>query len=272
MKYTQIPSDTFEKIQMNAGILCKNFTPSTGEVSGLIGATTGGIQFQDNISFQDFGDDIDNCPKNTKELKKVENREITTAGSFVTVDEASAIKTIGVADGDGNGHITPRDDVLAKDFEDIWFIGDYSDVNTGENAGYLAIHMMNTLSTGGFQMQTADKGKGTFAFTLTAHYSIEAQSVVPYEIYMRQGEAEVKPSILFDTHIITLSVGQTKTLTATTVPADAEITWTSGSELVAEVTDGAVEGIGAGNTIITGTITVDGIDYTDTCTAIVSAE
>ena len=45
MKYTQIPVDTFERLQLNAGILVDDFTPSTGVVGNLIGATTGGNQF-----------------------------------------------------------------------------------------------------------------------------------------------------------------------------------------------------------------------------------
>ena len=47
MKFTQIPTTTFEQIQLNAGILCSGFAPATGTVSGLIGATTGGINFTD---------------------------------------------------------------------------------------------------------------------------------------------------------------------------------------------------------------------------------
>ena len=42
MKFTKIPSDAFQKLQINAGILTTDFTPSTGAVgeAGQIGATT----------------------------------------------------------------------------------------------------------------------------------------------------------------------------------------------------------------------------------------
>lgn len=68
MKFTKIPSDTFQKLQINAGILTTDFTPATGTVgeSGQIGATSGGINFTATPTFSDFGDDIDNCPKNIK--------------------------------------------------------------------------------------------------------------------------------------------------------------------------------------------------------------
>lgn len=59
MKYTQIPADTFEKLQMNAGIFCRRFNPATGDVSGLMGATTGGGSFTAAPEFSDFGEDID---------------------------------------------------------------------------------------------------------------------------------------------------------------------------------------------------------------------
>lgn len=189
MKYTQIPVDTFERLQLNAGILVDNFTPSTGVVGNLIGATTGGIQFQATNEYSDYGEDIDNCPKNMKELKKLDSIEAVMSGTFVTVTANAAKGLVGAADIDANDptHIIPRRDVLDEDFTDLWFVGDYSDVNNGDNAGFIAIHMMNTLSTGGFQIQTSDKGKGNFAFEYTAHFSMAAQDTVPYELFIVQG-------------------------------------------------------------------------------------
>nr|DAW02705.1 MAG TPA: major tail protein [Caudoviricetes sp.] len=66
MKFTKIPSDTFQKLQLNAGILATEFTPATGEVGpdSQIGATTGGINFTAAPTYSDMGENIDNCPKN----------------------------------------------------------------------------------------------------------------------------------------------------------------------------------------------------------------
>ena len=124
--FTRIPTDTFKKLQMNAGILCSNFTPADGTVeeTDLLGATSGGIEFTAEPSFTDFGEDIDNCPKNTKELMKLEEWEVTMSGSFVTVDTKNAKLMVGLADIDGGDptKIVPRVDVnVAKDFTDIWF-------------------------------------------------------------------------------------------------------------------------------------------------------
>lgn len=68
MKFTKIPSDAFQKLQVNAGILTTDFTPATGTIGevGQIGATTGGVNFTATPTYTDFGEDIDNCPKNVQ--------------------------------------------------------------------------------------------------------------------------------------------------------------------------------------------------------------
>lgn len=193
-KFTQIPQDTFKKLQLNAGVLTTEFDPSTGTLTAakIFGATTGGVSFEATPEYTDFGEDIDNCPKNTMELKRLDSMEVTMSGSFVTVDTKNARLLAGMADIDGSDatKIVPRRDInIDTDFTDIWFVGDYSDVNTGDTAGYLAIHLMNALSTGGFSMQTSDKGKGMFEFTFMGHFSMAAQDKVPYEIYVKAGTA-----------------------------------------------------------------------------------
>ena len=77
----------------------------------------------------------------------------------------------------------------AEDFKDIWWIGDYSDENSGDSAGFIAIKIMNALSTGGFKIKSDDKSKGNFDFEYTGHYSIKNAETVPYEVYIKTGEA-----------------------------------------------------------------------------------
>ena len=194
MKFTKIPSDAFQKLQINAGILTTDFTPATGEIgaAGQIGATTGGVSFTATPTYSDYGEDIDNCPKNMKELKKLESWEATISGTFVNADTAIAKMLVGAADigTPDTTKITPRNDVLESDFETIWLVGDYSDKNGETNGGFIAIKLINALSTGGFQIQTADKAKGQFAFTFTGHYSMDAQDTPPFEIYIKAGIAE----------------------------------------------------------------------------------
>ena len=194
MKLTKIPADTFQKLQINAGILTTDFTPATGTIgeAGQIGATTGGISYSATPTYKDYGEDIDNCPKNIKELIEVNSWEAKASGTFAVADTAIAKSLCGAADIDTADatKITPRNYLKDSDFNDIWIVGDYSDMNGETNGGFIAIHLMNALSTGGFQMKTADKAKGQFAFEYTAHYSMSAQDTVPFEIYIKAGTAE----------------------------------------------------------------------------------
>ena len=192
MKFTQIPTTAMEELQLNAGILLSSFTPSTAEVSGIIGATTGGIKFSATPTYSDFGEDIDNCPKNMMELKRQDSIEVKISGTFVTITTAIAKKLMAAADigTTDQTKITPRNDLKTEDFADLWWVGDYSDKNGDTNGGFVAIHVMHALNTGGFQLQSGDKSKGQFAFEFTGHYSIDAQNVVPYEVYIKSGTAE----------------------------------------------------------------------------------
>lgn len=190
-KFTKIPTTTFQQLQINAGVILSEFTPSTPTVADnkILGATTGGVNFTATPSFLDFGEDIDNCPKNTKELKRLDDWEIKLSGNFVTMSADLAQRLTAAAD-IASEKITPRRDLDLADFKDIWLVGDYSDQNGATNGGYIAIHMMSALSTGGFQIQTGDKAKGQFAFEFTSHFSMDAQDTVPFEIYVHPGAAE----------------------------------------------------------------------------------
>lgn len=194
MKYTQIPSTAFKSIQLNAGILLDEFQPSTQTIGNIIGATSGGVNFTATPEFSDYGEDIDNCPANMKELKKITSIEAKMSGTFISVSAELAKTLIGSADIDSadSTHVIPRKDIVDADFQDIWWVGDYSDINTDDgdthSAGCVAIHLMNALSTGGFQIQSSDDAKGTFSFEFTGHFSMDAQDTVPYEIYIIPGK------------------------------------------------------------------------------------
>lgn len=193
-KFTKIPADTFKQLQINAGVILSDFKPATGafEPENQLGATTGGITFVATPTFSDYGEDVDNCPKNTLELKRLDDVDVKCSGTFVTVTTTSAKSLMAAADIDGTDttKVVPRRDLSSADFSDIWIVGDYSDKNGANNGGFIAIRLMNALSTGGFQLKTADKNKGQMAFEYTAHYSISKQDVVPYELYIKAGTAE----------------------------------------------------------------------------------
>jgi hypothetical protein len=193
MKFTQVAADAFQKLQLNAGVLTTEFDPADPSLdrSKLFGATSGGVSFATNPEYVDFGEDIDNVPPNTKQLKRLQSVNPVMSGTLKTADTDTAKVLIGAADIGSDGLITPRATVMDEDFlDDLWWVGDYSDVNTDsttQQAGFVAIHMMNVLSTQGLQLQSNDDGKGDFAFELTAHYDLEDIDTLPYEVYIVQG-------------------------------------------------------------------------------------
>lgn len=193
MKFTQVASDAFQKLQLNAGIILTDFSPATATVdkSKILAATSGGVSFATNPEYIDFGEDIDNVPPNTKQLKRLQSVNPVMSGTLKTVDTNVAKMLMAAADV-ANGKVTPRSILVDDDFvDDLWWVGDYSDKNGNTNGGYLAIHMMNVLSTGGFQLQSNDDGgKGDFEFELTAHYDLEDIDIVPYEVYVKTGTNE----------------------------------------------------------------------------------
>lgn len=154
LKFTKMPEDAFEKLQLNAGIIVDTFTPDTGVIGNIIGATTGGVQFATNPTYSDFGEDVDNCPANMKELKHLDSMDPTMSGTFLTCTTAIVKDLVAAADIDATDttKVIPRSEIKQADFKEVWWIGDYSDVNTGNNAGYIAIHLMNALNQAGFSI------------------------------------------------------------------------------------------------------------------------
>lgn len=196
MRYTKIRGTTFQELQLNAGIFLLNFTPATGsfEPTDMLWATSGGASFSDVPTFSDKGEGIDNCPRNMKELKTMDYREVTMSGTALTINSKNATKLMVAADVDKSDptKFIPRNDLLDTDFFDIWWVGDYSDKNGETKGGYIAIHLLNALNTGGFQIQSTDRDKGQFAFSFMGHYSMSAQDTVPYELYIKDGADEAE--------------------------------------------------------------------------------
>ena len=193
MKFTQVPTDTFENLVLNAGILVDTFTPSSGVIGNILGATTGGIEFSTNPTYTDFGEDIDNVPANTKQLKRLQSFDPAMSGTFLTVDTTAVKSLIGAADigTSDTTKVVPRDQLVAADFEDVWWVGDYSDKNVDaestHTAGYIAIHLMNALNTAGFKITSSKDNKAQMAFEYHGHYDISNISTPPFEIYVKAG-------------------------------------------------------------------------------------
>ena len=184
-KFSKIPENTFDELQVEAGVLLKNFDPTTPELvdDNIICATTGGITPSCVPTYSDWGEDIDNCPNGMKELMRVSGWECTLGFTALNTTPESIRLSLGAAD-IAEGKITPRQELKDTDFVDIWWVGDRSD------GGLVAIRLINALSTGGLSLTTTKNGKGRLAVTLRGHYSINDQDTVPMEFYVSEGTAE----------------------------------------------------------------------------------
>ena len=185
--YSKAPSDTFLKVQMGAGMFVSTFDPSTGTAGDPLFATDGGAKFDAKPNFIDLADGIDNINPNTKELKEIDSWDVTISGTGKTVDVAAVRRNLGAADIDSqdNTKIVPRNYLKDSDFIDFWWIGPVGRKSNGASTDYIAIHLMNALSTDGFSMQTKNADKGSFPFSYMAHYSIYSPDVVPFEVYVK---------------------------------------------------------------------------------------
>ena len=178
-KFTKIPSSTFESLQLDAGVLLKNFDPETAAEPAdedIITATTGGINATCVPTYSDLGEDVDNVPINMKELKHLDSWECKISTTGIGTSPELIRYALGAADVDGN-KITPRRDLKQTDFANIWWVGDRAD------GGMVAVKLMNALSTGGLSLQTTKNGKGQVSIELTGHVSINAQDTMPMEWY-----------------------------------------------------------------------------------------
>jgi hypothetical protein len=183
-KFTVVKQSTFEELQLEAGILLKKFDPTTAKFddTDIICATSGGIQVNCKPTYSDLGEDVDNCPTNTKEMKQLDSWETTMGFTALNITVDTIAMALGVADIDtSTGKVTPRADLKQTDFSDIWWVGDRSD------GGFGAVKMTNALSTDGLSLQSTKSGKGQLSVTLTGHVSIDAQETVPMEFYVSEG-------------------------------------------------------------------------------------
>lgn len=180
-KFTVIPENTFDELQLDAGVLLKTFDPATPVApadEAIICATTGGINVSCVPTFSDLGEDVDNVPVNMKELKHLDSWACTMSFTALGTSPESIKLALGCADIDSNtSKITPRRDLAQTDFADIWWVGDKA------NGGLVAVQLKNALSTGGFVLQTTKNGKGQVSVELTGHVSIDAQNTMPMVFY-----------------------------------------------------------------------------------------
>jgi hypothetical protein len=184
-RYSVISVDAFDALQLDAGVLLTNFDVTNPYVTpaseDILATTTGGINPKCTPSYSDFAEDVDNVPKGMKEFKHLDGWDAKMAFTSIKFNASNTKWALGAADtellANGVTKITPRKDLKQTDFQDLWWVGDKA------NGGAYAIKLLNALSTGGLNIQSSKNGKGTNQIEVTGHTSINAQNVMPMEIY-----------------------------------------------------------------------------------------
>ena len=200
-KYAQLPEDMQEALATGAGIMLKEFDPSNpGEDeairANILFATSGGVNPTCVATITDFGEDIDNCPKNTKELAKIESWECAISGTAITVTDSVLVSLLAAAeakvmsDGSTPVEITPKMKLDPGHFKTIWYVCPY-----GTEDGFIAIKIENALSTGGLSFQSGDTAKGQWAFSYTGYTSIDDPDTVPMKFYLKPSATATAASV-----------------------------------------------------------------------------
>lgn len=181
MKFTVIPQDTFQAMQLNAGVLLKTFdpkNPAAPKDEDIICATTGGITIVATPTYTDMGSDVDNCQDNMMELKTLDGWNCKISFTGLGTSPENIRMALGAADINAqSGAIELADKLKNTHFSDKWWVGDRAD------GGMVAAHLKNALSTGGMTLKTTKNGKGQISVELTGHVSIKDQKTMPMEFY-----------------------------------------------------------------------------------------
>ncbi len=248
-KATVIPQNTFEGLQVEAGVLLTSFDPSNPVISddAIVCATTGGITVTCKPNYSDYFEDVDNAPNNVMEGKRLDSWDCSISTTGLGTSPALIKLALGAADIDSqdSSKIIPRRDLKQTDFESsIWWVGDRAD------GGLVACQLLNALSTDGFSLKSSKNGKGNVSLNIMGHVSISNQDTIPMLFYSIDPEDAETLSIKLNKSGIMIADGDTETLTAKT-DAGASVTWASTDTTVATVVNGVVTAEGEGVCVIT---------------------
>lgn len=242
-RFTIIANDAFDALQVDAGVILTTYDVTNPyrvpESDEILATTSGGVNPTCVPTYSDYGDDVDNVPKNMMEFKHLDSWEATMAFTTIKFNAANTKWALGAAEtqllANGVTKIAPRRDVLQTDFKDLWWVGDKA------NGGAYAIKLMNALSTGGLNIQSSKNGKGTNAITVTGHVSINHQDVMPMEIYDIPPQETTYYTVTFDSdggsEIATQTVPAGSTVAEPVAPTKTDYVfdgWYSDSELTTE--------------------------------------
>lgn len=179
---TKLSADAANNVQVQAGLLLNTFditNPVEPKDEDIICATTGDYHITCQPETQDFFEDVNNAPNNTKEGKQITGWKCGLTVNALEVTNATLLLALGAADVGTDGGVKPRSKYKQSDFKSVYWIGDMVDENK-----IFAVVMDDTVSTGGVDFKSTKNGKGQMALELTPHASFATPTVVPMAFYI----------------------------------------------------------------------------------------
>lgn len=189
---TRVSATIANNIAVDAGLLLSKFdinNPVEPDDKDIICATTGDFSINEEVETEDFFEDVNNMPNNTKEGKRITGRNCTLGVDCIEITEETLILALGAADKQADGGIHGRPQYKMTDFKPIYWLCDMV-----KEEKLFVVTMDDVVSTGGFSLSSSKNSKATLALELTAHSSIEKRDVVPMAYYILEKVDEDEPT------------------------------------------------------------------------------
>lgn len=192
---TALRSETFQNLQLNAGIVLANFSLATIATADdlsdaiaaklqtpdetMLGATRGGGSFVVTKEIRE--PDIDGRRYSFKGGRFVDSADARLTTTLVEITPGNIVKTLAAGTAVTSGKkttITMHTAIQDEDYlTNIVWVGDLAD------GRLVAIELLNALNTGDFTFTYTDKGEGTLAVEFHAHQEhVEDYDVAPFKV------------------------------------------------------------------------------------------
>lgn len=183
-----LTAEAFKSIPKGSGNILSDFSLETPKIdkTNVVHATQGGVKITYQNTIEDTLADIDNAPTNTKQGAEVSGTTATISYTTPNADPKTIQMAVGTADIDPDDptHVVARLKTVLTDFKPLWWVGPMT------GGGFLVVKILNALSTGGLDLQTAHRGGGSMQITLTAFSDLENPDQAPMEFYSITKAAE----------------------------------------------------------------------------------
>ena len=197
---TGLRPETFENLQLNAGVFLKGFdldTPADNDAletailealeagTGVLGATRGGGSFRAVPTMRSI--EADGKRAEFVGSQMIDTWDIRLTGTLLEITPENMKDALVCADMTTTGNKTTvkiRRDIKTEDYiPSLCWVGDTA-------RGFVAIELTNALNTAGANFTFTDKGEGTLPFEFVAHQAdLKGGEYLPVRvIFFDEGE------------------------------------------------------------------------------------